>query len=206
DLLAAFAAGNAIAWDDAFNEQVKGDNFSSVLDFALNCGAFIYIGAWLPFTSFNDSSLGLDVWRLVVLFLAILAFRRIPSIMLLYCWVDEINGWKQAMFTDHFGPMGLQDPPQSNQEYVAAVIRPIFSFVVLGSIIIHGLSIPVLTMCGNFTGTLFILVSFIFRSVNGVLDWINLTKPPETGSGKTTPNLEAGLSLEDYEFTNPVHQ
>ncbi|THV05186.1 hypothetical protein K435DRAFT_115986 [Dendrothele bispora CBS 962.96] len=210
DLLAAFAAGNAISWDGDFNDRVEGDTFSSVLDLVLNCGAFIYIGAWLPFTSFNDTSLGLDVWRLVVLFLAILVLRRIPSIMFLYHWVDEINGWKEALFTGHFGPMGVgaifvstlaltrlpepQDPPQSNQEYVAAVMHPIVSFVVLGSIITHGLSIPFFTMGRNFSRTLSIPVSSTFRSINGTPDWMNLTKAPKTNSGTATPLPQNGPS------------
>ncbi|KAK7469054.1 hypothetical protein VKT23_003547 [Stygiomarasmius scandens] len=209
DLLAAFAAGNAISWDGDFNDHVEGDSFSSVLDLVLNCGAFIYIGAWLPFTSFNDTSLGLDVWRLIVLFLSILVLRRFPSVMLLYRWIDEINGWKEALFTGHFGPMGVgaifvsalaisrlpepQDPPQSNGEYVSAVMHPIVSFVVLGSIIIHGLSIPFFTMSRNVSRTLSIPVSSTFRSNNAMPDWMNLTRAPKTNSGTATPVPQGGI-------------
>jgi len=95
--------GNALSWDGNFNEHVEDSTFSSVIDLVFNCTCFVYIGAWLPFTSYSDAALGLDVWRLVVLFLGILALRRIPSVLMLYKWIDEIEGWKQALFTGHFG-------------------------------------------------------------------------------------------------------
>lgn len=121
DLLAAFAAGQfilissvfitkltsvigiTIAWDDSFNEQVEKQVFSPVIDFFLNCGCFMYIGAWLPFTSFDNPSLGISPWRLALLFLAILAFRRIPAILVLYRWIPEIETWRQALFAGHYG-------------------------------------------------------------------------------------------------------
>ncbi|KAI9572176.1 Cation/H+ exchanger [Boletus coccyginus] len=135
DLLAAFAAGqrvsvvcehvkshpskgSAISWDGHFNSQTEDDSFSSVIDYIFNCGCFIYIGAWLPFESYNLPELGLTPWRLVVLMLAILVLRRIPPLLLLYTWVPEITSWKEALFAGHFGPvrtsflvLGCNDDP-----------------------------------------------------------------------------------------------
>jgi sodium/hydrogen antiporter len=76
DLLAAFAAGGimfawyrmssltvysgtAISWDGHFAAQTENAVFSSVIDLVLNCGAFIYIGAWLPFASYNSPEVGI---------------------------------------------------------------------------------------------------------------------------------------------------
>jgi len=158
DLLAAFAAGCAISWDGHFNVQTADDSFSSVIDYVLNCACFIYIGAWLPFELYNSPALGISPWRLVVLMLAILALRRIPPLLLLYRWVPEITSWKEALFSGHFGPMGVSaifvsalartrlptpaNPPADQAQFLAATIQPIVSFIVLGSIIVHGLSIP----------------------------------------------------------------
>ncbi|KAI0949305.1 hypothetical protein AcW1_008956 [Taiwanofungus camphoratus] len=158
DLLAAFAAGTAINWDGHFSNKTQDEVFSSVIDLLLNCGCFIYIGAWLPFSSFNSPDLGIAPWRLVVLFIAILFVRRIPCLLLLYKWVPEIRNWREALFSGHFGPMGVgavfistlavtrlpvpHSPPQGQAELLAATLQTIVSFVVLGSIIIHGLSIP----------------------------------------------------------------
>ncbi|KAL1744680.1 Cation/H+ exchanger, partial [Schizophyllum fasciatum] len=159
DLLAAFAAGSAISWDGDFNTMVEGAVFASVIDLVLNCACFIYIGAWLPFSTFDSPELGITPWRLVVLFISILALRRIPSVMSLYKIVPEIRTWKEALFCGHFGPMGVgaiyvqqfaleklggepEGTPETQAELLAASIQPIVSFVVLGSIIVHGLSIP----------------------------------------------------------------
>ncbi|KAJ7454316.1 Sodium/hydrogen exchanger [Mycena galericulata] len=156
DLLAAFACGNAISWDQHFNEVTENEVFSSVIDLVLNCGCFVYIGAWMPFDSFNSPELGITPWRLVVLFIGILALRRIPSVLVLYRWVPEIMTWREALFTGHFGPMGVgavfvstlaltrlptpSNPPANQQELLAAALQPIVAFVVLGSIVIRAWS------------------------------------------------------------------
>ncbi|KAI0785588.1 Sodium/hydrogen exchanger family-domain-containing protein [Abortiporus biennis] len=211
DLLAAFAAGSAISWDGHFNVQIENEVFSSVIDLLLNCGCFVYIGAWLPFDAFNTPELGITPWRLVVLFLCILAVRRIPAMLLLYRWVPEISGWKEALFSGHFGPMGVgaifvstlalnrlpkpQDPPQNQQEFLAATIQTIVSFVVLGSIIIHGLSIPFFSF-----GRRTVSMSRTWTSRNTTapdwLLWARRTPGPET-PGIHTPHLQESSDLEN---------
>ena len=82
--------------------------FSSVIDLVLNCIAFIYIGAWIPFDQFNQAELGITPWRLVVLSLIILTLRRIPFLLMLYKVVPEIANWRQALFAGHFGQYFLK--------------------------------------------------------------------------------------------------
>ena len=125
DLLAAFAAGAfislylsqeltnritgcAISWDGHFNAQTENEAFAAVIDLVLNCGCFVYIGAWMPFTAFDSPDLGITPWRLVVLFIAIMFLRRIPALLVLYRFVPEISGWREALFCGHFGkPVSL---------------------------------------------------------------------------------------------------
>ncbi|KAL4255079.1 Na(+)/H(+) exchanger family protein [Pleurotus pulmonarius] len=102
DLLGAFAAGSAMSWDGHFQKQVNGEVFSSVIDFILNCACFIYIGAWIPFHSFNSPDLFISPWQLVVLAIVILCLRRIPFVLLLHFWVPEIPTWREALFCGHF--------------------------------------------------------------------------------------------------------
>ncbi|KAJ7023275.1 Sodium/hydrogen exchanger family-domain-containing protein [Mycena alexandri] len=186
DLLAAFACGNAISWDQHFNEVTENEVFSSVIDLVLNCACFVYIGAWMPFSTFNSPELGITPWRLVVLFIAILVLRRIPSVLLLYRWVPEITTWREALFTGHFGPMGVgavfvstlaltrlpipHDPPQNQQELLAATLQPIVAFVVLGSIVIHGLSIPFFSFSGNMHSRTRSLMTTLTRT--DASDWL----------------------------------
>lgn len=83
--------------------------------------------------------------------IAILLFRRTPPLLLLYRFVPEVPSWKEALFSGHFGPMGVgavsvstmartRFPippvgfPENPQQMLAATIEPIASFVVLDSI------------------------------------------------------------------------
>ena len=95
--------GISVSWDYRFNEETEAESFTSVIDLMLNCACFIYIGAWLDFKSFNSPVLGITPWRLVILFLCIAAFRRIPALLALYKLVPEIKTWKEALFIGHFG-------------------------------------------------------------------------------------------------------
>lgn len=95
--------GSAISWDGHFNVQTEDDTFSSVIDYVLNCGCFIYIGAWLPFDAYKSPEYGITPWKLVLLVIAILVLRRIPPLLALYRFVPEIASWKEALFSGHFG-------------------------------------------------------------------------------------------------------
>jgi NhaP-type Na+/H+ or K+/H+ antiporter len=96
-------SGSAISWDGHFTVQTEDDAFASVIDYVLNCGCFIYIGAWLPFGDYNSPEYGITPWKLVVLMIAILALRRIPPLLMLYKFIPEIDSWKKALFSGHFG-------------------------------------------------------------------------------------------------------
>ncbi|KAJ7753933.1 Sodium/hydrogen exchanger family-domain-containing protein [Mycena maculata] len=228
DLLAAFACGNAISWDQHFNEVTENEVFSSVIDLVLNCACFVYIGAWMPFDTFNSPELGITPWRLAVLFLAILALRRIPSVLMLYRWVPEIRTWREALFTGHFGPMGVgavfvstlaltrlpvpSSPPANQQELLAAALQPIVAFVVLGSIVIHGLSIPFFSLSGNMGSRTRSIMATLTRTDGN--DWlIGLRRGPVVSAGMADADAErAGESRSATvigfvrEGDAPVHQ
>jgi NhaP-type Na+/H+ or K+/H+ antiporter len=162
DLLAAFGAGCAMSWNGHFKEETEGEVFAPVIDFVLNCAGFIYIGAWLPFQFFNMPDLGIVPWRLTVLFISIVFLRRIPALMLLYKWIPEISSWQEALLCGHFGPMGVgavfistfaltelsppRNPPQNQEDLLVLYLQSVVPFIVLGSIIVHGFSIPVYSL------------------------------------------------------------
>ncbi|KZP23388.1 hypothetical protein FIBSPDRAFT_461868 [Athelia psychrophila] len=158
DLLSAFACGTAFAWDGFFNKQTEESVFSSVIDLLFNIAAFVYVGAWMPFDSFSDTSLTLTPWRLVVLAILVLLLRRLPVMLALFRWIPDVKTFREAIFSGHFGPIGVggifistlaaqklpqpSSPPANQTEMLAATIQPIVAFMVLCSILIHGLSIP----------------------------------------------------------------
>ncbi|KAA1474706.1 hypothetical protein DENSPDRAFT_343820 [Dentipellis sp. KUC8613] len=158
DLLAAFACGTAFAWDGFFNKQTEASVFSSVIDLLFNVAAFVFVGAWTPFHQFDAPALSISVWRLIVLALLVLLLRRLPAIIALYRWIPDVKSLREALFSGHFGPMGVgavfistlaaqtlpapADPPAGQAQLLAASIQPIVAFMVVTSILIHGLSIP----------------------------------------------------------------
>ena len=107
DLLAAFSCGTAFAWDGFFNKQTEEAVFSSVVDLLFNIAAFVYVGAWTPFNDFNNPALTLTSWRLVVIAILILLLRRLPVMMALYRWIPDIKTFREAIFSGHFGPIGI---------------------------------------------------------------------------------------------------
>ena len=172
DLLAAFACGTSFAWDGFFNRQTEESVFSSVIDTLFNVAAFIFVGAWMPFGQFHlnaqsgtDAMGAVHVWRLVVLAILVLLLRRLPIMMMMYRWVPDVKTWREAVFSGHFGPMGIgaifistlasqflidylaDNPPTTADQHhqlkmVSQMIQPIVAFMVICSITIHGLSIP----------------------------------------------------------------
>jgi NhaP-type Na+/H+ or K+/H+ antiporter len=153
DLLAAFASGTAFAWDGFFNKQTEQSVFSSVIDLLFNVTAFVYIGAWMPFNEFNSSTTSLTLGRLIAIAVLILLLRRLPVMIALYRWIPDIETFREAVFSGHFGPMGVgavfistlaktqlptpHNPPEDQVDVLAISIQPIVAFMVLCSIIIR---------------------------------------------------------------------
>lgn len=97
EVLAAFFCGTAFAWDDWFTQSIEDSNFSSILDLLANCAIFIYIGATMPFASFNDASITITWWRLVLLAIAVMLLRRIPAVLAMQRWLPEAHTFKEAL-------------------------------------------------------------------------------------------------------------
>lgn len=163
DLLAAFACGTAFAWDGWFTKQTEDSNFSSIVDLLFNIATFVYIGSIMPWHTFNDDSVNLQAWRLVVLTVCILLVKRVPVVVLLWKFIPDIKTFREALFTGHFGPMGVgaifmctygrlllpqhpAHPPETPNDVLALTIQPIVFFFVLSSTIVHGFTVPFFAM------------------------------------------------------------
>ncbi|KAK4051626.1 hypothetical protein OIV83_002766 [Microbotryomycetes sp. JL201] len=162
DLLAAFACGTAFAWDDWFTESIEESNFSSIIDLLANCAIFLYLGATMPFSAWQNETTTLTVWRLVLLALGVLAFRRLPAMFALQWWIPDIKTRREAVFAGHFGPMGVGAifistlaasklptptvPPETSLDRLALIVQPVTYFLVLSSILVHGITIAFFTL------------------------------------------------------------
>ncbi|KAI0087886.1 Sodium/hydrogen exchanger family-domain-containing protein [Irpex rosettiformis] len=215
DLLAAFSCGTAFAWDGFFNKQTEESVFSSVIDLLFNIAAFVFVGAWMPFNSFSDGEIGLSVWRLIVIGILVILLRRLPIMVALYKWIPDVKTFREAIFSGHFGPMGVgaiyistlaaqqlpepSSPPENQTQLLAASIQPIVAFMVLISILIHGLSIPFFSL-GRRVHTVSRTWSrhdTIGRT--SIPEWINSTRKVQRGENivinRDTRDLERGAGL-----------
>lgn len=170
DLLVSFAAGSAFSWDGWFAKNTEESHVSNVIDLLINMSFFVYFGAIVPWEQFNSASLGIEAWKLVILAILILLFRRLPIVLLMKPFVPDIRSWREAFFCGHFGPIGVgaifisllaraeletdgsptplaQLPPPGSPNYFAiAAIWPVTTFLVVASILVHGSSIAVFTL------------------------------------------------------------
>ncbi|KZS90465.1 hypothetical protein SISNIDRAFT_488345 [Sistotremastrum niveocremeum HHB9708] len=209
ELLAAFSAGTALSWDGHFKETTESAIFASILDLVLNSAGFIYIGAWIPFQLFNAPELGIVPWRLIVLGISLILVRRIPATIILQPLIPDLHNMREALFVGHFGPMGVgaiyistlavtklpqtESPPANQAQLLASVVQPIVSFVVLVSIIVHGLSIPFFTL-GKRVRTFSVTSSRMSRAnSNRDPEWLMSTRPAseiKQGLNHTVVSLE----------------
>lgn len=135
------------------------------LDVILNFGGFMYIGAILPWSEFNDpDGTGLTWGRMVGLGFLVIVFRRLPAILALYKVMPGVCAdWKEALFMGYFGPIGIgavfyieharhlfpkiSEAEGDDEMYdMLRAMGPIVYWLVLFSIVVHGLSIPAMTL------------------------------------------------------------
>ncbi|KAJ4362357.1 Na+/H+ antiporter [Neocucurbitaria cava] len=190
DLLVGFACGVGFSNDGWFLEKTEESHVSNVIDLLINLAFFVYFGAIIPWGQFNAPDLiGLSPWRLVVLGLLVLFFRRIPIMLMLKPIIPDIKTWREASFAGHFGPIGvgglfvailaraeletesttpLAVLPEPGFEHlnIIEMIWPITCFLVIVSIMVHGSSIAVFTL-GKRINTLTISLSYTQANEDG---------------------------------------
>ncbi|KAF1847025.1 uncharacterized protein K460DRAFT_51881 [Cucurbitaria berberidis CBS 394.84] len=190
DLLVGFACGVGFSNDGWFLEKTEESHVSNVIDLLINLAFFVYFGAIIPWGQFNAPEiLGLSPWRLVVLGLLVLFFRRLPIMLLLKPVIPDIKTWREASFAGHFGPIGvgglfvailaraeletesttpLAVLPEEGFEHlnIIEMIWPITCFLVIVSIVVHGSSIAVFTL-GKRINTLTISLSYTQANEDG---------------------------------------
>jgi len=211
DLLAAFACGTTFAWDDWVTESIESSNFAAILDVLINCTTFVYIGATMPFSSWNDATLTLVPWKLAVLGISIMLLRRLPIVILLQKVVPDLKTHREAIFSGHFGPIGVgaifvscvatanlptpQIPPQTSLDILALTAQSLIYLLVLFSVTIHGLSIPLFVLARKIRSTLPAMTRTVAHAAGHKVTWITRTK----STGRTEDNENEPSSRFDPE-------
>lgn len=175
DFLVTFGAGYGFAWDGWFANKTKQTHLPNILDLFLNSSMFIYFGAIIPWSHFTAGPYtpSITPGRLIGLLVLIILFRRIPIVLALKRFVPDIRTYREALFCGHFGPMGLgalflviearaqlengtslpePHPPKHgpNREAVETIF-PVVCFIILGSTMVHGLSVAVISVGSHYS-------------------------------------------------------
>ncbi|KIV99015.1 uncharacterized protein PV09_09244 [Verruconis gallopava] len=160
DVLACFIAGNTFTWDDWFRLETQDDSLQPTIDMLLNVAVFIWFGAVAPWHEFAHNSV-IPIYRLILLGLLVLLIRRPPVVFAMHKKIHQIEEWRQALFVGFFGPIGVSavfylyvsleylrtsveqhghDPEDA--EKLGETMNVVIWFLVICSVIVHGLSIP----------------------------------------------------------------
>lgn len=161
------------SFSDWFSNEIAEAHIQEIIDMLLNLACFIYIGASIPFSSFNDAALGLSVWRLIVLAIVILLLRRLPFLIAMKPLIPALTTYRDAAFAGWFGPIGvgavffskltaMMTSPEHLGDHVhnldglmrvREVIFPVVMFLVFSSVLIHGVTVPLLHLQYKYTRT-----------------------------------------------------
>lgn len=166
DLLACFAAGNVFTWNDWFRKITRDDSLQTTIDYILTASFFAYYGATIPWSQFDLHHV--PFWRFLVSGILILIFKRIPVLVFFYKAIPTVKNLKEALFVGHFGPVGVgaiyyagialehlhqkhganhvTEKLEKGDKTLLEILDPMVLFVVLLSVVIHGLSIPLYTL------------------------------------------------------------
>ncbi|KAI9924552.1 hypothetical protein MW887_006825 [Aspergillus wentii] len=159
DLLACFVAGNVFTQDDWFRLETLDDSLQPTIDMLLNLSIFMWFGAVCPWSTFLDNSI-IPIYRLIFLGILILLVRRMPIVLAMHKSIHQIERLAQAGFVGFFGPIGVgavfylsvsreflrqitvDGKVREDAQEVSEAIYVIVWFLVICSIVVHGLSIP----------------------------------------------------------------
>ncbi|MCJ1486172.1 Superoxide dismutase [Mn], mitochondrial [Schaereria dolodes] len=222
DLLVGFSAGVGFSNDGWFTQKTEESHVSNVIDLLLNLAYFVYLGSIVPWQQYNSPEIGLTPWRLAVIAIMVILFRRIPIVMALKPLIPDIKNWREALFAGHFGPIGvgaifaailsraeletdgatpLTDLPEPGTEnyLLIQVIWPITTFLVISSILVHGSTVAVFTL-GKRINTLSLTLSYTQANEDGP-SWMN--RLPRISS---TAKASMSKSRDDFSVTSSTEK
>ncbi len=142
-ILAVFAAGLGLDWAVGAQERSEEENVQDIIDRFFTLYIFVLLGLGLPWQSWL--ALG---WKGVGLAIAILAFRRLPAVLLVRPLLGKLQPLQDALFIGWFGPMGA-----AAVFYAFLALKEtdleqpwtIGSLVICLSILVHGITAVPLT-------------------------------------------------------------
>ncbi|RFU31263.1 hypothetical protein B7463_g5070, partial [Scytalidium lignicola] len=225
DLLVGFTAGVGFSNDGWFTQKTEESHVSNVIDLLLNLAYFVYLGTIIPWEQYNNTAIGMSPWRLVVIAIFVILFRRIPVMLALKPLIPDIKTWREAVFAGHFGPIGVgaifvailaradleteggptplasYPDPQAPNYTIVALIWPITTFLVISSIVVHGSSIAVFTL-GKHINTLTLTMSYTTAVEEGP-SWMNRLPRISSQSRSQAKSVSSETDADDLKDVPP---
>ncbi|KAJ1662021.1 hypothetical protein IW140_003076 [Coemansia sp. RSA 1813] len=175
DIFCCFIAGNSFTWDDWFRIESEDTGLQETLNGLLSMSFFIYFGTIIPWSSYTSENV-LDPWRIAVAIILVMFLRRLPMTMLSYKLIPAIRTWQEALFAGWFGPIGvsaifysietikqLEENEHSNGGRISEIVYPIICALVFGSVLVHGITIPLILIGRRVKTTLNVSASTIWK-------------------------------------------
>ena len=216
DFLVAFGAGYGFARDGWFGRKMRATHLPQVLDLLLNSSMFVYFGSIIPWSHFTPSAAtpSITPGRLVGLLVLIILFRRIPIVLALKPLIPDIRTYREALFCGHFGPMGLgalflviearaqlenggsmpepHPPKDSPHKEAVEMVWPVICFVILGSTMIHGLSVAAISVGSHYSTNKGERAPLLAQESTGLDGMVH-----SDGNGDSEPSVSGDESDED---------
>jgi len=149
------------AQSDWFRLAPLVDSLQPTVDLLLNLAVFMWLGAVCPWDLFAHNEI-IPIYRLVTLGVLILLFRRLPVVLAMHRYIRQVEHFSQAAFLGFFGPIGVgavfylsicreflleevlvDGKPREDAQRTADAAYIVVWFLVICSIVVHGLSVPV---------------------------------------------------------------
>ncbi|WWC66335.1 uncharacterized protein I206_100236 [Kwoniella pini CBS 10737] len=201
DILCCFVVGNSFTWDDWFRLETEDHGFQDVIDQLLNSAIFLYVGAILPWADFGR--FGITPWRLVVLGICIMLLRRLPAVYLLSRWIPALRTTRESLFAGLFGPIGIGAifyvqvaleviPEDGTRQHLREVILPVVYFLVLTSVLVHGVTIPI---GKGFQRARTMTISRSSTGINSQNNLVSRLPPPVSLPSTPAQSMTTGVTL-----------
>ncbi|KAJ1736528.1 Na+/H+ antiporter [Coemansia sp. Benny D160-2] len=187
DIFCCFIAGNSFTWDDWFRIESEDTGLQETLNGLISMSFFIYFGTIIPWSAYTSENV-LDPWRIVVVIVLVMCLRRLPMIMLSYRLIPAIRTWQEALFAGWFGPIGvsalfysietikqLEENENSNGGRIGEIVYPIICAIVFGSVLVHGVTIPLVLMGKRVKTTLSVSASSVWNQPGRMMSFRNLS-------------------------------
>ncbi|RHZ67123.1 uncharacterized protein CDV56_103331 [Aspergillus thermomutatus] len=168
DFLVVFSAGVKYAHQIRLEEASGVDPvIAAFVNISLSLMTFAYFGAIVPWSDLTNNP-RLGPWRMIAFVLIVRLSRRLPFVVALQRWIPDIWTYKEALFSGHFGPIGVgalflavearariktglssettrlrSDHVDDDAPQALELVWPIVCFTVLASVAVHGLSMSI---------------------------------------------------------------